>query len=38
MMAHSHQRHKFTNKNRIHKIFPAFLYKIPGNLYQIRYV
>ena len=34
-MARSHYRRKVSNKIRIHKIFPAFLYKIPGKLYQM---
>lgn len=34
-MAESHCRRKVSNKIRIHKIFPAFLYKIPAFPYKI---
>ena len=35
-MARSHHRRKVSNKIRIHKISPAFLYKIRRKLYQMR--
>lgn len=36
-MAESHCRRKVSNKIRIHKIFPAFLYKIRRKMYKMRY-
>lgn len=35
-MALSHYRRKVSNKIRIHKIFPAFLYKIRRKMYKMR--